>query len=743
MIRPRRLFFTALFCLSAGLLSAQGINPLTRLNVPVTENGSLITNPAAGGLNLPQFSAIDLNFDGIKDLFVFDRAGNKVLTFINGGTAGQSDYTYAPQYAAAFPRYIKDYALLADYDCDGKEDLFTSKSSFGMRVFRNTSTGGVLSFDLAFDTLMTDMGAGLTALLVNTKDIPAIEDIDGDGDLDVLTFDGSGTHLEWHSNQSIENTGNCNGFDLRLADACWGKFEESGTDQTISMNVSCRYSPHAQGGGRPFDSRHSGSTVLAYDVEGDGDMEVLIGDLIYDGISHLQNVGTNVNALIDSVDATWPSNNVSARLNIFPGAFHFDADNDGLKDIVAAPNAVNISINYNNSWLYHNAATGAGFVPSYETNRFLVGTMIDCGGASMPAFFDYDSDGDQDLIVGNFRLNLSANNNKSVLTLYENIGTPTAPSFELVTRNYAGLSGMFNPALDAIAPTFGDLDGDGDKDMLIGKSDGKLHYFTNTAASGQVASFSLSQSDLAGIDAGLNSTPFLVDWDRDNLLDLIIGEQGGRLKYYRNIGTASVPAFSSTPTIDNFGGVDVQAICCTGNSVPLVIQNPSTNQYDLLVGSDTAGIWYYPSAETATGNFVRATRFFGGIQEGDRSAIAAADLDGDGVLDFAVGNLRGGIAFYKGDFAIARPDAAVPQADIRLYPNPSAGALQVRVQTPAPAHVQVRVLDLHGRLCAQADGQANAQAIDVPTGDLPAGVYAVACEVNGVPSAVLRWVLVR
>jgi hypothetical protein len=741
MISARVLLFASAALLSALTLAAQ-TGPFQRItSINVEENGSLISNATAGGLNLPQFSEIDLNFDGIKDLFVFDRAGNKALTFLNGGTAGQVDYTYAPQYESAFPA-MKDYVLLADFDCDGKEDIFTTKSNFGVRVFRNTSSGGVLSFALAYDTLLTNNGGGKTPLLISVKDIPSFVDVDGDGDLDVLTFDGAGTHLEWHNNLQLENTGNCEGLDLVLGDACWGKFQESGTNQVIQLGVACRYSPTLPPVD-PNNSRHAGSTVMAYDQDVDGDKEVIIGDLIYDGLSYLHNGGSNVTALIDSVDATWPSNNVSTRLNIFPAAYHFDADNDGKKDIVAAPNADNVSVNYNNVWLYKNVAAAAGYEPSYQTNRFLVGTMIDCGSSSMPAFFDFDQDGDQDLIVGNNSLNLSASNNKSVLTLYENTGTPQQAAFELITRNYASLSGLFSPGLVNVAPTFGDLDGDGDKDMLIGNSNGDIHLFTNTASAGQPAAFSLSQATYKGIDVGLYSTPFLIDWDRDGKLDLVIGEQTGRLKYYRNTGTTTVADFSSTPTINNFGGLDVEPVCCIGNSVPFVFQNPATLHYDLVVGADSAGLWHYPGADTATGNFVRSTRYFGGIDEGDRTAIAATDLDGDGVIDFAVGNLRGGISFYKGDYTVGVHAPVAETIDFQLYPNPSAAALSVRVKAKQSAPLQVQVCDLHGRVVAQATGKADGQPIAIDTHLLPGGVYAVACQVAGKMVGVKRWVLVR
>ena len=105
-------------------------------NIPVTVSGNTLDNPWAGGFNAPQFSQIDLDGDGVKDLFVFERDYNGVVkTFINNGTSGVVDYEYAPQYRAAFPK-MRNWALLADYNCDGKEDIFTYAPA-GIAVYRN------------------------------------------------------------------------------------------------------------------------------------------------------------------------------------------------------------------------------------------------------------------------------------------------------------------------------------------------------------------------------------------------------------------------------------------------------------------------------------------------------------------------------------------------------------------------------------------------------------------------------
>ena len=111
-------------------------------SVTVTVGGVQLDYPWVGGINAAQFSTIHLNNDTIEDLFIFDRTGNKILTFINSGIG--SGYVYAPEYESQFPA-LQSWALLRDYNCDGKKDIFSYVSG-GIGVWENTSSGGVLSF---------------------------------------------------------------------------------------------------------------------------------------------------------------------------------------------------------------------------------------------------------------------------------------------------------------------------------------------------------------------------------------------------------------------------------------------------------------------------------------------------------------------------------------------------------------------------------------------------------------------
>src|ERR1041385_1806475 len=84
--------------LSSVKTNSQSFTPA--LSIPVTVNGNQLVNPWSGGLNSPQFSEIDLNGDGIKDLFVFEPQGAsefyfRYTTYLNQGTPNMVDYHYA------------------------------------------------------------------------------------------------------------------------------------------------------------------------------------------------------------------------------------------------------------------------------------------------------------------------------------------------------------------------------------------------------------------------------------------------------------------------------------------------------------------------------------------------------------------------------------------------------------------------------------------------------------------------
>src|SRR5690606_39222908 len=142
-------------------------------------------------------------------------------------------------------------------------------------------------------------------LYITDADLPGIADIDGDGDLDVLTFSIWGNILEYHKNLSMELYGHCDSLVYEVRSRCWGDFQESMEGSSLTLNMPCTYNvpnpemPTGEDGAiRPqgSDRAHAGSTILPLDLDGDGDMDLLLGDLLFPHISALYNGGTVAHA---------------------------------------------------------------------------------------------------------------------------------------------------------------------------------------------------------------------------------------------------------------------------------------------------------------------------------------------------------------------------------------------------------------------------------------------------------------
>ena len=101
-------------------ISFSQINFTRDTTVSVFENSTQLKHAWNGGVNSAQFSEIDLNLDGIKDIIVFDRSGNKLSPYLNIN----GEYVFSPQFRNNFPD-INYWIILEDYNCDGKNDIFT------------------------------------------------------------------------------------------------------------------------------------------------------------------------------------------------------------------------------------------------------------------------------------------------------------------------------------------------------------------------------------------------------------------------------------------------------------------------------------------------------------------------------------------------------------------------------------------------------------------------------------------
>jgi len=739
-----KIFFPFFFLLVTGYSNAQPY--FSRVDsIKVKLLGNPIRNPWTGGLNFCQLSSIDLDQDGIKDLFIFDRTANKVTTFINKGTANTVDYVHAPQYAGKFPA-LHEWALLVDYNNDGKEDIFTYNLG-SINVYKNISTTiSGLKFQLFKKDLPSVYNAACTGspfyLYVSSVDVPAITDIDNDGDMDICTFDVGGSRVEYHRNQSIQKYGNADSLDYCLPTSCWMGFSEGISCYSLNFNITCK----SEGGYIPpskiQDGAHASSCLLCLDLDGDGDKEALIGDGggICNSIYALTNIGDSITAKASSTyDQTFPSYNVPIDLGTFPCGYSLDVNNDGLKDLIAAPNAINVSDNFQGLWYYKNVGTNKVPVFSKQQNDLLQDNMIETGEGAYPVFFDHNADGLMDIVIGNYGYYASTGSYPSQVSLYENTGTASNPAFNLVTRDYAGLK---TTNIKNINPTFADLDADGDQDMMLGDYDGNLYYFVNTAGSGNTASFSLAQAyykDSANtiIDVGQYAAPQLLDVNGDNKIDLIIGGNSGKVRYYENIGTTLAPVFAIRNM--KFGNLEVDVNNIYGYSHPFMFKQGST--FRMIVGSQTGYLYFYDNISgNLNGNFTLVDSTFQYIWEGTLTAPNGYDINNDSFMDLVIGNYGGGVSMYYGQpTSSAIKEETSLELSATLFPNPASGSITLKIDPTITGIKTLQITDLLGRLLHIEKVSDPVTTFDVS--HLPAGMYLCKVQTPNNGNTVLRFVV--
>ncbi len=285
-------------------------------------------------------------------------------------------------------------------------------------------------------------------LILGTNDeevIPTLVDLDQDGDLDVFGYDYSYARPVFY-----ENTGSASS-------------PAFGTRQVNPFGLSGTYS----------------AWRAVADLDNDGDMDVLgtLGYIDYYGIETLfyyhENIGT-ANAPAYAPAQIDPFGLDGSDVLLLGELADMDADGDF--DYLG----LGVDYSFLSLAFYYLENTGTASNPIFATptaNPFNL-SASPLGYNSVSAVGDLDQDGDIDVLCTTISDTLS---NQATFHYYENTGSPTSPVFAASQTNPFGLS----PAILFAFPTIGDMDADGDMDLITLEYDqinssASFYFYENT-----------------------------------------------------------------------------------------------------------------------------------------------------------------------------------------------------------------------------------------------------------------------
>lgn len=582
----------------------------TREVAPFTvtdEVGHAYAMPFLGGFDVPRPQFLDIDADGDFDLFVQERS-NELMFFENTGTGARANFVWRTDKYQDLD--IGEWNRFIDLDHDGDLDLMAELPFSYIRYYQNRGTRQNAVFRLAADSLRDAAG---TAIFADRQNIPNITDLDCDDQWDLFLGRVEGTLTRYEQGATATQfafvTDRFEGIEI------------------VAQIGAAESAPPARGPrADSSDARHGANTMYWADYDGDGDQDLFWGDFFEAGVLIIPNVGNSCQSpnlrvepqplTIDGAKLTTSGYNVPALVDIDD-----DADLDMFIGVLGGAYNPNRTASNN---LYFLERNGSAY--KLKTPRYL--TAIDVGSESVPAFADLNGDGLLDMIIGN-KLD-PQHNERARLYYFRNTGTARAPAFALTDTLDAAAAFHY-------APTFGDIDKDGDADLLLGTWNEGVHVYRNEGDR-QAPRFVRDTAASIRFERGSNFTPTLADIDADGDLDVVVGEASGELNLVRNAGTATAPHFKVES--EAFQSVDAGRRSHFG-----VVDVDRDGDLDLISGHENGGVAYFRNDGSAREpRFVRAEMQ---IALPPLAAPTFVDLNDDGKPELVSGSLSGGLTYWR------------------------------------------------------------------------------------------------
>ena len=498
-------------------------------------------------------------------------------------------------------------------------------------------------------------------IMVSGYAMPAFADLDGDDDLDLVVGQTNGTFSYFRNDDGIfgEQFGLDNPFDgFDVGFFSRPSLADIDDDSDLDL-IAGEYDPYINyfendgalnfteqtGTSNPFDNLEISylCTPGFYDMDGDDDLDLYVGQFI-DSIAYFRNID---GVFTKQEGSSNPFDGIDFGIDsLLISPFMVDMDDDSDPDLVVGTAYATVLRYFRNDGGTYTEKRG-------QPNPFegIIGYY-----SAAPAFADMDNDGDMDLLLGQTYY--------GSVKYYEN----TPDGLEL--RPGASLFSNVDDQLAYAKPAFGDVDGDGDNDLVIGSFSDTIKYYVREG--NHFVDFTHINNPFDTILLG--SDPTFVDIDGDDDEDLAIGsliiappDTAGTVTYYQKISGIYLEQTGVNNPFDFIYGEGIDG------SVSLSFADLDRDgDLDLFIGEKYGSILFY---ENDGGTFINVSgpeNPFNGLNFGYYPVPEFVDIDNDGDLDLFVGSKYGdtGIVYFVESTqgpVIDALDAEIPDNPISIY----------------------------------------------------------------------------
>ncbi len=643
----------------------------------------------SGGTRVTDVAWGDYDGDGDLDFAASASGGDYFSVFRNDGNV-----SFTAVWQSASSNAISALAW-GDYDGDGSLDLAAVSDGAADYVYRNSGGGLFTTGRLCDECLNTDDaawfdmdgdgdldlavagggpglyrndGTGFTTTGAAGARFVAAADYDGDGDKDIATYDG-GLAVRENDGGSFSTAWNY-GNTYTTSAAAWGDYDADGDpDLLIGNDDPSGAAPQVQvlsndGAGAFTAAWDSGTANVSrgaawLDYDGDGDLDAVVAGLKYESTETAASEDMVFRNDSDVFSLVWSLEGYESE-SVAAG----DYDGDGDLDLLIGTGG--------GAAVYHNTLDPANNAPTAPGARAVEDAPILGGVAAITLNWDsaYDDltpgallayqvrvgtcPGCDDVVSGGFAppyTNAGATRTFSFVA--SQIGTYYWSVYAIDTTGFAASHSSNEDSFDVVAPegifelawsgptahdsrsaAWGDYDGDGDLDALIGVSSGEKSYVLKNDGTGSFGSTVYLSGNYD------DNVAVWIDMPADGRLDVLTAQDAGLRSDTTFGGDSFFPGWVSMSS----GGADDLALLDYDRDGDLDFAAASGDGVTVFRndGNGFTSAWSYAESTGC-------------------EAVAAADLNSDGLPDFAAGGGAvldiftggGGEAFSRGSVELS------------------------------------------------------------------------------------------